>query len=450
MSSIVTFYSFKGGVGRTMALANIAVLLAQCGKRVLMIDWDLEAPGLHDYFLDRVNVSERPGLLHLLSYSGNGRPARWEDYVAEVRLPQRGRLDLLYSGVADPDYSRLLEGFDWNEFFRHGGGGALVESLRESWVEQYDYTFIDSRTGYTDAGGVCTMLLPDMLVAVCSANEQSLSGIEEAIAKAQAGRQNLDVDRPPLLVVPLPSRFDGRVEVEEARRWMSRFTLRLAKYYDAWLPPGTNHMRVIERTRVPHVPFYSFGEKLPVLEDSLTDPEGMGQVYALIARLFQEDFRDADVTLLGERADPTKRHASDDLSELADELDGKISARIRTGQLVALDARLLFPIGVASLGIVVEQSITRTSLTVVAATVAALSSLLFMFDVFTRTMFDRGIFDRSSDRAKLIAAREDLRVSRRLNRERPDLLRQAYEKAAAQLRSAEGKTASSDRDASRS
>src|ERR1700676_2252434 len=47
---IITFYSFKGGTGRSMALANFAWLLAVSGKRVLAIDWDLEAPGLHRYF----------------------------------------------------------------------------------------------------------------------------------------------------------------------------------------------------------------------------------------------------------------------------------------------------------------------------------------------------------------------------------------------------------------
>ena len=41
---IYTFYSYKGGVGRTMALANIAELFYQSGKKVLMVDWDLEAP----------------------------------------------------------------------------------------------------------------------------------------------------------------------------------------------------------------------------------------------------------------------------------------------------------------------------------------------------------------------------------------------------------------------
>src|SRR5262249_23675744 len=47
---IVTFYSYKGGVGRTMALANVAWILASNGYRVLAVDWDLESPGLHRYF----------------------------------------------------------------------------------------------------------------------------------------------------------------------------------------------------------------------------------------------------------------------------------------------------------------------------------------------------------------------------------------------------------------
>src|SRR6516225_3191088 len=46
---IVTFYSYKGGTGRSMALANVAWILAANGKRVAVIDWDLEAPGLHRY-----------------------------------------------------------------------------------------------------------------------------------------------------------------------------------------------------------------------------------------------------------------------------------------------------------------------------------------------------------------------------------------------------------------
>ena len=41
---IYTFYSYKGGAGRSMALANVARWFYLQGLRVVMIDWDLEAP----------------------------------------------------------------------------------------------------------------------------------------------------------------------------------------------------------------------------------------------------------------------------------------------------------------------------------------------------------------------------------------------------------------------
>src|ERR1035438_4209500 len=49
---IYTFYSYKGGVGRSMALANVAECFYLQGLRVLMIDWDLEAPGLESFFFE--------------------------------------------------------------------------------------------------------------------------------------------------------------------------------------------------------------------------------------------------------------------------------------------------------------------------------------------------------------------------------------------------------------
>ena len=43
---VVTFYSFKGGVGRTLALLNVAYEIADAGQRVLVVDFDLEAPAI--------------------------------------------------------------------------------------------------------------------------------------------------------------------------------------------------------------------------------------------------------------------------------------------------------------------------------------------------------------------------------------------------------------------
>ena len=63
---VVTFYSYKGGTGRSMAVANAAWILATNGKRVLVIDWDLEAPGMHRYFhpfLDDKELTDSSGLI---------------------------------------------------------------------------------------------------------------------------------------------------------------------------------------------------------------------------------------------------------------------------------------------------------------------------------------------------------------------------------------------------
>src|SRR5215510_7234351 len=67
---IVTFYSYKGGTGRSMALANVAWVLALNGNRVLVVDWDLEAPGIHRYFhpfLEDKDLVATEGLLDMVA-----------------------------------------------------------------------------------------------------------------------------------------------------------------------------------------------------------------------------------------------------------------------------------------------------------------------------------------------------------------------------------------------
>ena len=61
-----TFYSFKGGVGRTLALVNVAIELAKDGNNVALIDFDLEAPGLHEYPIFSARSHPQKGLLDLI------------------------------------------------------------------------------------------------------------------------------------------------------------------------------------------------------------------------------------------------------------------------------------------------------------------------------------------------------------------------------------------------
>ena len=88
----ITFYSYKGGVGRTMALANIAVLLSKRGKKVLVVDWDLEAPGLHEYFnnneYEKVPANKKGGLMGLLKTAKTDKAKScWRDYLSKVIFP---------------------------------------------------------------------------------------------------------------------------------------------------------------------------------------------------------------------------------------------------------------------------------------------------------------------------------------------------------------------------
>jgi cellulose biosynthesis protein BcsQ len=76
IAQILAFYSFKGGVGRSMAVLNLAYSLAAKGRHVLVLDMDLEAPGLRNCFKNRGIASENPGnpatrpIFETVSYPG--------------------------------------------------------------------------------------------------------------------------------------------------------------------------------------------------------------------------------------------------------------------------------------------------------------------------------------------------------------------------------------------
>jgi tetratricopeptide (TPR) repeat protein/MinD-like ATPase involved in chromosome partitioning or flagellar assembly len=295
MNRIVTFYSYKGGVGRTFALANVAALLAKRGRKVLVIDWDLEAPGLHRYFKLQMATRPRPmfGLIHILTEAATNPDARWESSVENISLGYEMEIALIASGDQAVDYADRVRAFSWEDFFEKCRGGAVLERWRTEWKQQFDFVLVDSRTGITDSGGVCTVLLPDILVLVFSANEQSFEGGLRVALGIQEARQKLHVPRPPVAILPLPSRFDGRDEIDESKRWLDRFGTELKPFYDDWLPRRIEPRQMLELTKVPYVTKFSFGEPLPVLTHGVTDPELPGFYLENVARLLTSDFRDA-------------------------------------------------------------------------------------------------------------------------------------------------------------
>ena len=170
-----------------MALANIALLLARRDLKVLVIDWDLEAPGLERYFSYFEIHFKRPGLLRMFMEARDGeKQPDYRAYCASVECQTRHPITLLPSGREhDDEYSHHLERFDWGGFFRDHRGGDFVEELRKQWRTEFDVVLIDSRTGLSDTGGICTIQLPDVVVAMFTANAQSLYGVRDVMRLAQ-------------------------------------------------------------------------------------------------------------------------------------------------------------------------------------------------------------------------------------------------------------------------
>jgi MinD-like ATPase involved in chromosome partitioning or flagellar assembly len=299
MSSIVTFYSYKGGVGRSMALANIAVLLSRRGLKVLAVDWDLEAPGLERYFSYFDIKQGGPGLLRMCMDARDTGTADYTQFTSTFDCGGAHPVTLLSSGrEADESYTKNLEAFDWELFFK-ARGGAFVEELRERWREDFGVTLIDSRTGLSDTGGICTIQLPDIVVGMFTANLQSLYGVRDVMRLAQKARQTLAYDRMPLSVLPLASRW-GTGEFQETQVWLDRVADGTKEFFEDWLPKGISPRDVIEAVKIPHNSYLSFGERLAVVEQGTSDPQGMGFVYDKVASFIASDFAKVDA-LVGEQ-----------------------------------------------------------------------------------------------------------------------------------------------------
>jgi cellulose biosynthesis protein BcsQ/uncharacterized protein YprB with RNaseH-like and TPR domain len=298
MGQIITFYSYKGGVGRTMALANTAVTLAQWNYDVLIVDWDLEAPGLDNYFTDYIakGTRKKKGLLDIItSQLVDRNRVSWNQCISQPKIPNiSGKLDIISSGKEDSNYFARLNRLDLDLLYNKNGG-QFVDTLRKEWKEKYDFVLVDSRTGITDIGGICTVQLPDMLVLFFISNDQSFFGVIDVVQKVAQARQRLPVERLKLISLPVPSKFDTQKEYEISQWWLDRFANHLSNVYDDWLPSNIDRRSFLEITKIPYIPYFSFGEKLAVMEQDTDDPAGLSYAYEGLASLISHNLEKIDL-----------------------------------------------------------------------------------------------------------------------------------------------------------
>jgi MinD-like ATPase involved in chromosome partitioning or flagellar assembly len=189
---VITFYSFKGGVGRTMALANVALSLARRGRRVLLVDFDLEAPGLDTFPLLRPKTPTKGMVDFVTEYCATGVAPDFSDYNYQVEFEsQGGALFVMPTGLQGDEYGNRLNSIDWQELYAERNGYLLFEDLKAQWDRtlQPDYVLIDSRTGHTDVGGICTRQLPDAVALLFFPNEQNERGLKTVVEEIRAGNQ---------------------------------------------------------------------------------------------------------------------------------------------------------------------------------------------------------------------------------------------------------------------
>ncbi len=314
---IYTFYSYKGGVGRSMALANLAKWFYLRGLRVVVIDWDLEAPGLENFFysqqeveqLERVNT--QLGLIDMLlaykrqfpllpqpeAYQAQGDVAPGELTklsMAEILnkyLPplsgmlyrvepshsprdtgslDNGALWLLPAGWRSGNrlssYVQAVQDFDWSDFYAHFAGHAYFDWLRDQLNACSDVVLIDSRTGVTEMSGVSTQHLADVVVSLCAPNIQNLQGVF-SMAKSFKRLEVLQArgENHPLEVIVVPARIDSS-ELAYRNAFEKRFK---ALFDNDEFTPAV--FRRFQHTLwdlcIPYVAQYTYADKLVVGDD---------------------------------------------------------------------------------------------------------------------------------------------------------------------------------------
>ena len=300
---VVTFASYKGGTGRTSALANTAWILAAAGRRVLAVDWDLEAPGLECFlrpFLDPGKHDTATGIADLLAEYDEAadspgappetdellaRSASVDRYVLELDwpwFPPGGSLGFLPAGgvgrVRPPDPARPC---------RHARpeGARFLRALRESMRSGYDYVLIDSRAGLGASALLCATELPDTLVLCFTLSGQGTEGAARFADRVLSDRRPADQPAPdrraalPGRILPVPMRVD-EAELKKAETGRESARRRLSRVLDPLALPDPGHF--LGSVQLPYQPFYAYEEILAAFGDA---PGISGSLLAACERL---------------------------------------------------------------------------------------------------------------------------------------------------------------------
>jgi len=273
-----------------MALLNVASLIASRGFRVLIIDFDLEAPGLsHLIGKDALPAKKKKpagkgksselhkaGVVELLSDAVARGPQAdlfakhfsqiAGKYTFSYRPPPQlkqhpgANLSIMPAGFLDEGYSLRLDTLDLAGLYRapENPGKRLIFYFRDVIRNcgLYDYILVDSRTGHSDEAGICTRDLADHRMVVSGLNTQNISGTAAFLHNLRIAltHESKPLKTPDIILSPIPNGEDDMVAERESvardefqKAWRSTLEInllipyhpRLALTEEAYVPAIT-------------------------------------------------------------------------------------------------------------------------------------------------------------------------------------------------------------------
>ncbi|HYB76991.1 MAG TPA: polysaccharide biosynthesis tyrosine autokinase, partial [Candidatus Bathyarchaeia archaeon] len=141
--------------GKTTTSVNTAIVLAQRGARVLMVDADLRRPSIHKAF----GVPQRPGLSEFLTGNTSECPITpW------THLPN---LHVLPSGGSPPHPAELL-------------GSAMMNNVLTEWRKQFDHIVIDTPPALSVTDAVLLSVQADSVILVIRSGQTTKQALRRA------------------------------------------------------------------------------------------------------------------------------------------------------------------------------------------------------------------------------------------------------------------------------
>ncbi|MBF0308476.1 MAG: hypothetical protein HQL56_02950 [Magnetococcales bacterium] len=215
---VVTFYSLRGGVGRSTAMAYTAKSLARRGRKVVCVDMDLEAPGLVSLFGLRPEGKYRlredgktpRGVVQLLLEIDRGDDPDFSQNL--IKIHRFDNLFLLPAGFVDADYARGLRSITPDYWYREDNNPLLtfMGKLQQGLPFVPDVILLDARTGLSEVSGPLLFGLSDMAIITFFPHLQAEQGtrlLTQGLLRSRVrrpGREGKYAPEVRFLVSPVP------------------------------------------------------------------------------------------------------------------------------------------------------------------------------------------------------------------------------------------------------